>query len=477
MIFEFQAALIMYAIVNTCCAAFIAFLWYFHRKRFASVWYWVAYMTLLAAASILIALRNILSGIFSIIIANSLVAIGLLFILIGLERFLGKKNLNIHNYVLVTFFIGIHVYFTYFQPNILARVYNVAAIMLVLIFQCAWLLLRRAPQDMKQFTRILGTVFGFYFFIILVRGGVSTLFPLGSKDFLKSGIADILLIIFYSIITIWITFGLILLVNGRLAKDRIESEKMLQEHSKDLERIVAELKKRTKELKVAQGELIRKEKMAVLGQLAGGVAHDLRNPLTTIKNAAYFLNMAIEKPEPDIKKALEVLDKATVNSEEIISNILEFGRSRHPIKKKVDIGNILKDIITQTTIPDNIEVLNNIDKDIPNITADPGQITRAFSNIILNAIQAMPDGGELSLKYTITGKKWLEISISDTGSGILQENIDKVFEPLFTTKAKGIGLGMAITKTLVEAHGGSIRIKSKVGDGATFIVSLPIEDK
>ncbi len=259
--------------------------------------------------------------------------------------------------------------------------------------------------------------------------------------------------------------------------ERLGSEKMLQEHSKDLERIVTELKKRTKELKVAHEKLITKEKLSVLGQLAGGVAHDLRNPLTSIKNASYFLNMAIEKPGPDIKKTLEVLDKATVNSEEIITNILGFANHGTPIKRKIDIGNILKDIITQTTIPDSIKVTNSLGRSLPAVTADPGQITRVFSNIIQNAIQAMPDGGKLSVKYTATGKKWLEISISDTGSGIMQENIDKVFEPLFTTKAKGIGLGMAITKTLVDAHGGSIRIKSKIGKGTTFTVVLPIKDK
>ncbi len=253
-------------------------------------------------------------------------------------------------------------------------------------------------------------------------------------------------------------------------KKQEKTEEKVQEYSKNLEIMVEE---RTKKLKNTQEKLITKEKLATIGQLAGGVVHDLRNPLTAIKNASYFLNMAIEKPGPDIKKTLEVLDKATVNSEEIISNILEFGRSRPPIKKKVNIGNILKEAITQTNIPDSIKVTNGLDGSLPAVIADPGQITRVFSNIIQNAIQAMPDGGKLLVKYASTGKGWLQISVSDTGSGIMDENIDKVFEPLFTTRAKGVGLGMAITKTIIEAHGGKIRVKSKIGEGTTFIVSLP----
>ncbi len=224
----------------------------------------------------------------------------------------------------------------------------------------------------------------------------------------------------------------------------------------------------------SEEELIRKEKLSVLGQLSGGVAHELRNPLTAIKNASYFLNMAIKKPEPEIKRTLGILDKATSTSEDIISSILSLANPRTPIKKKVNIGNILQDIITQTTIPDNIKVLNKLDKSMPAVLTDPGQIKTIFSNIILNAVQAMPEGGKLTVKYALTGKECLDISVSDTGPGIPAENIDKIFEPLFTTKAKGIGLGLALTKTLVDTLGGKISVKSRVGEGTTFTVTLSL---
>ncbi len=226
-----------------------------------------------------------------------------------------------------------------------------------------------------------------------------------------------------------------------------------------------------------QEELIKKEKLTILGQLAGGLAHDLRNPLGAIKNSSYFLNMAIEKPQPEVKKALGILNKAVTGSEDIISSILSFTSPRSPIKKKVNIRIILQDIISQTTVPDNIKVLNKLDKAMPAVLADPGQAEQIFLNIILNAIQSMPEGGELTLKSAITGKQWLDISISDTGSGIPEENMNKIFDPLFTTKAKGIGLGLAVLKILVDNHGGKTSVKSKVGKGSTFTVALPIKIK
>ncbi len=184
--------------------------------------------------------------------------------------------------------------------------------------------------------------------------------------------------------------------------------------------------------------------------------------------------MAIKKPQTDIKKTLGILDKAIIKSENIISNILNFGRPGTSIKKNINIGNILQDIITQTDIPDNIKVLNKLDKSMPAVLTDPGQIKTIFSNIILNAVQAMPEGGKLTVKYALTGKECLDISVSDTGPGIPAENIDKIFEPLFTTKAKGIGLGLALTKTLVDTLGGKISVKSRVGEGTTFTVALSL---
>jgi two-component system CheB/CheR fusion protein len=239
---------------------------------------------------------------------------------------------------------------------------------------------------------------------------------------------------------------------------------------------------------------IRREKLAVLGQLAGGVGHELRNPLGAIKSAAYFLNMVLEKPEPEVKETLEILEKEVGTSERIISSILDFARPKPPTRRKVDVNSVLQEALSHTTVPGNVKVVSQLDEMLLMIMADPDQLGQVFKNIILNGIQAMPQGGKLMVKTSaslrrersversvepseVPSPEWMAISFTDTGAGIPQENLGKLFEPLFTTKAKGIGLGLALTRTLVEGHGGTIEVQSEVGKGSTFTVKLPIGGK
>ena len=220
-----------------------------------------------------------------------------------------------------------------------------------------------------------------------------------------------------------------------------------------------------KERKEMQQRLLRSEKLAVLGQLAGGVGHELRNPLGAIKNAAYFLNMALEKPEPEVKETLEILEQEVASSERIISSLLGFARPKPPTLRKVDINSIIQEALSRASVPENVEAVSQLDKTVPTILADPDQLGQVFGNIILNAVQAMPEGGKLTIKSEVPAPEWVNISFTDTGIGIPKENLTKLFEPLFTTKAKGIGLGLAVTKTLVEGLGGTIEAQSEVGKG------------
>jgi len=253
-----------------------------------------------------------------------------------------------------------------------------------------------------------------------------------------------------------------------------KAEEKLKEYSENLERRVEE---RTRELQDAQEELVRKEKLAILGQLAGGVGHELRNPLGSIKNAVYFLNMTLEEPELEVKETLEILETDVSRSEKIISNLLDFARPKPPVKQKVNINNNLREVLSFTSVPENIELISQLDEKLPIVLADPSQLNQAFENIILNSIQAMPEGGRLTIKSEVKGKEWVSVSVTDSGTGIPKDDIKKIFEPLFTTKAKGIGLGLAITKTLVEGNNGTINVESEAGKGSTFIVKLHIGEK
>jgi signal transduction histidine kinase len=269
----------------------------------------------------------------------------------------------------------------------------------------------------------------------------------------------------------------------------IEKEKPfenLEQAKAKLEKWSRELKmrmmERTKELDEAQERLIRMERLAILGQMASRVGHELRNPLAAIKNAAYFLNMVLEEPNPKVKEMLEILEEKVNTCERIISSLLDFGRTKPPDWRKADINDIVQEALARISVPENVEVVSQLDEALPIIQADPNQLGQAFGNIILNAIQSMPEGGQLVVKTSevsenLPQSEWVAISFADTGVGIPEENLGKLFEPLFTTKTKGIGLGLAITRTLVEGHGGTIKVQSEVEKGSTFTVRLPTDRK
>ena len=225
--------------------------------------------------------------------------------------------------------------------------------------------------------------------------------------------------------------------------------------------------------KEMQEHMVRSQELAVLGKLARGMAHELCNPLGAIKNAAYFLNMGLEEPKSEVKDALEILERNIARCEKIISNLLAFSSKKPPTRRKVDVNETVREALSRITMGDNVEVESHLDEALPAIQADPDQLAQAFGNIILNAIQSMPEGGNLVVKTKVARPDWMAISFTDTGAGIPKDDLKKVFEPLFTTKAKGIGLGLPLGKSLVEGHGGTIEVKSTEGRGSTFTVKLP----
>ncbi len=248
----------------------------------------------------------------------------------------------------------------------------------------------------------------------------------------------------------------------------------LQEYSEKLEKKVNQ---RTKELEKAQEELVRTEKLAMVGRLAGGVAHELRNPLSAIKNAAFLLNKALEEPNPEMKEMLEMLEKEAAISERIISNLLDFARQKQPVQQRININEVIQDALLCIAVPNNVSVVKLLNDELPKIQADPDQLAQVFRNVILNAIQSMSENSRLIIKSYAPQPKWIAVSFTDTGEGIPKEKLNMIFEPLFTTKEKGLGLGLALAKTLVERHGGTIDVESEVGEGSTFKVNLPIDSK
>jgi len=171
---------------------------------------------------------------------------------------------------------------------------------------------------------------------------------------------------------------------------------------------------------------------------------------------------------------LEILDREVTTATRIIDALLDFARPSPSVHREVNINRVVQAALSRAVMPENVEVVSPLDPALPTIEGDPGQLGQAFGNIILNAIQAMPDGGRLMVRSEVVSPGWVSISFSDTGVGIPPDNLGKIFEPLFTTKARGIGLGLAICRMMVERHGGTVEVDSEVGKGSTFTVKLPI---
>ena len=229
----------------------------------------------------------------------------------------------------------------------------------------------------------------------------------------------------------------------------------------------------TTERKQMEERLLKSERLATVGETAAMVGHDLRNPLTGIATATYNLKTHLGKRiDGETREALEIIEQDIQSSDKIITDLLEYSREIHLDLREANAKSITKDALAHAKIPAKIRMVDST-RTQPKIMVDTDKIRRVFMNLIKNAIDAMPKGGTLRITSKKTDSN-LEIIFADTGTGMTKETIEKIWSPLFTTKATGIGLGLPIAKRLVESHEGSITAESKAGKGSSFTVTLPI---
>ena len=258
-----------------------------------------------------------------------------------------------------------------------------------------------------------------------------------------------------------------------MALHRKHVEHQLQEYANSLEEKVAE---RTQRLEETNQRLVKAERLAAIGELAGMVGHDLRNPLTGIKNAAYYLKKKGNAcTEGNNTAMLEIIDSAVEHANKIVNDLLEYSREIHLELEERAPCLLLAEALMMVQVPKRIKLLDQT-HDEPKMMVDVGKMIRIFVNLIKNAIDAMPKGGTLEIRSSQKSDK-VEFAFIDKGTGISEESMAKLFSPLFTTKAQGMGFGLAICKRIVEAHGGNITVQSVLGKGTTFTVTLPIEPK
>jgi two-component system NtrC family sensor kinase len=256
------------------------------------------------------------------------------------------------------------------------------------------------------------------------------------------------------------------------------SRDAIEEWTQTLEHRVQE---RTQELQQVQDQLIRAGKMAALGELAAGVAHEINNPLTGVLTFSSLMLRKVDESHP-WKKDLENIVQQTTRCRNIVRGLLDFARQRKPDKKEWDIHLLLENtlnLVEKQAPFQNIRVAKELKENMPTLLVDGDQIQQVFMNILLNAADAMGgDGGNLTIK-TDVGNGMVEVSFSDTGCGMTKDQLSKIFTPFFTTKetGKGTGLGLAISYGIIQSHSGEIEAESEVGKGSTFRIKLPVEKK
>ena len=258
------------------------------------------------------------------------------------------------------------------------------------------------------------------------------------------------------------------LTNSQMLEILEENEKELKAHSEHLEALVEE---RTKKLRDS-------ERLAAIGETAGMVGHDIRNPLQSIVGELYLArNNLASLPDShaieEVKESIGYIEEQLVYVNKIVQDLQDYAKIPKPQLQEADLGKIIQDVLSSMNISDNITVSCSLEAGFPKIITDQLFLKRILTNLASNAIQAMPDGGKLEITTECNDKK-VCISVADTGEGISEDVKGKLFKPLFTTKSKGQGFGLAVVKKLTEALDGNVSVETKIGKGTRFILEFPM---
>jgi two-component system NtrC family sensor kinase len=257
---------------------------------------------------------------------------------------------------------------------------------------------------------------------------------------------------------------------------KVANENLIQ-WGKTLEKRVEE---RTSELREMQDFLIQSEKLASLGKMAAGVAHEINNPLTSILLNTHLMLEKLDKKD-DFYENLSLIADETSRCTQIVKGLLEFARQSPPQKAFANINELIErttQLLENQASFQNIRIVKDLDRTLPPIKLDRSKIQQVFWNLMLNACEAMPKGGQLLISDKLsTDKKYVEVRFIDKGVGIPKEHIHRLFDPFFTTKSSGTGLGLAVSYGIIQQHQGKIEVKSEPGQGTVFTLSFPVEDK
>jgi len=254
-----------------------------------------------------------------------------------------------------------------------------------------------------------------------------------------------------------------------------QARRELEDYGRTLEEKVEQ---RSQQLKKIQAQLMQSEKLASLGRLASGVAHEINSPLTGILTFSHLLMRKL-KDNPELQRELELIVRETTRVSTIVRGLLDFARESKPQKRPCNINELIVhtlSLVEHQSVFHDIRIVKNLDPQVAMVLLDANQIQQVFMNILLNAADAMPAGGTLTITSTMAPEdSFVQVRFADTGTGIPEKNLHRIFDPFFTTKAdkKGTGLGLAVSYGIIERHRGHIEVQSEEGKGTTFNIKLP----
>jgi len=249
--------------------------------------------------------------------------------------------------------------------------------------------------------------------------------------------------------------------------ERLKAEEKLKEYSKKLEKTIEQLSN-------ARDQLIIKERLATLGRLSGSIAHEIKNPLSVIDSSVYYLkNLKLKNADEDTQLHLDRIKGEVSDSISIIQSLLDLTKMKEPEKNSIDIASVINNDMDSIEIPQGIKKIINVPDGEFFVDVDKKQLSMVFKNIVTNAVQGMENKGTLWVNLCKIRNDWIEVTFKDSGAGIAPDNMKNIFQPLFSTKAKGIGFGLPICRMIIEKFGGTIEAQSKFGKGASFIICLP----
>jgi signal transduction histidine kinase len=263
--------------------------------------------------------------------------------------------------------------------------------------------------------------------------------------------------------------------------ERKRAEETLKNYSERLEEMV---KERTHELEAAQDELVKQEKLSVLGQLTATVSHELRNPLGVIRSSAYYINSKLRDADDKILKHLQRIEEQVGLCDSIVDDLLEYTRGRRSEMVEGEINPWLEEVLGQITVPEQVTLVRELYPELPMVQFDRDKLRRVLINLVANAIQAVtaryearnekndPYQAQVKLATSLV-EDGVCIEVEDNGIGMDEETVKHAFEPLFTTRARGTGLGLAIVKKIVEEHRGSVSLDSEPDRGTKAVVVIP----